>query len=184
MSATGRSDVRRADDDCATPGWATRAILSEIRRPLDGSVLDPCCGSGRILDEVRGVWGLSTAGIEMDRERAGVASMGGHLVHCADAMGLVWGSPSALITNPPYSWALEFVERAREQCPDIESAFLLRLNWLGSQRRAAFLRTHPPDVYVLPKRPSFTNGGTDATEYAWMVWGPGRGGRWKVLVLP
>jgi hypothetical protein len=34
---------------------------------------------------------------------------------------------------------------------------------------------------VLPKRPSFTGGGTDATEYAWMVWGPTRTGRLRIL---
>jgi hypothetical protein len=61
------------------------------------------------------------------------------------------------------------------------AAFLLRLNWLGGQARAAWHRANPCDVYVLPRRPSFTGKGTDATEYAWMVWGTGRGGRWSVL---
>jgi hypothetical protein len=38
------------------------------------------------------------------------------------------------------------------------------------------------DVYVLSKRPSFSgNGKTDATAYAWFLFGPGRGGRWQVL---
>ena len=51
---------------------------------------------------------------------------------------------------------------------------------------------HPPDLYVLPNRPSFTkNGNTDSIEYAWFVWGHDRyvsGGQarpsvWKLLDL-
>lgn len=94
-----------------------------------------------------------------------------------------------VIANPPYSDAERFVEHAltigRTCC------FLLRLNWLASKKRAAFHRAHPSDVFVLPRRPSFTNGGTDATEYAWFVWGPTdveecrnggfRGNRWYLL---
>ena len=47
---------------------------------------------------------------------------------------------------------------------------LLRLNFLGTRGRAAFMRRHPPAVYVLPDRPSFTGKGTDSIEYAWFVW--------------
>lgn len=50
------------------------------------------------------------------------------------------------------------------------TAFLLRLNWLASQKRAFWLRKNTPSVYVLPKRPSFTGKGTDATDYCWAVW--------------
>lgn len=48
---------------------------------------------------------------------------------------------------------------------------LLRVNFLGSQKRAAWMRANTPSVYVLPKRPSFkSDGKTDATEYAWFLW--------------
>lgn len=61
---------------------------------------------------------------------------------------------------------------------------LLRLNFLGSQRRAAWLRAWTPDVYVLPRRPSFTGRGTDSCEYAWCVWHEDRRGpRGSVEVL-
>ena len=37
----------------------------------------------------------------------------------------------------------------------------------------------PADLYPLASRPSFTpDGKTDSAAYAWLVWGPGRGGRW------
>jgi hypothetical protein len=92
-----------------------------------------------------------------------------------------------VITNPPYNRADAFVERAlaeRAPHPWTTVAMLLRLNWLGGMKRAAFHRRHTADVYVLPRRPSFTGGGTDATEYAWLVWRHHGGGRWMVLDVP
>jgi hypothetical protein len=48
-----------------------------------------------------------------------------------------------------------------------ETILLLRLNYLEGVERAEFWRRCAPDVYVLPNRPSFHGGGTDATAYAW-----------------
>lgn len=87
---------------------------------------------------------------------------------------------SLVISNPPYGDAEKFVEHALKIGTEV--CFLLRLNWLASKKRAAFHRAHPSDVFVLPKRPSFTDDGrTDATEYAWFVWGKGRGNQWFLL---
>jgi len=172
MSATGRSDVRRSDDFYATPAWCTLALLPHLTRC---SVLDPCAGDGAILDTVRQAWGCEAIGIEVDKDRADRSRSvwRNALTHEP------WPYADQIITNPPYSLASEFVERAITTGRDC--AFLLRLNYLGSKKRAKFHREHPCDVYVLPRRPSFTNGGTDATEYAWMVWGHGRGNRWAIL---
>jgi hypothetical protein len=72
--------------------------------------------------------------------------------------------------NPPYGAAAEHVARALGCAPVV--AMLLRLNFLGSQKRLDFWRRNPADVYVLSERPSFDGEGTDATEYAWFVWTP------------
>jgi SAM-dependent methyltransferase len=88
-----------------------------------------------------------------------------------------------VIANPPYSETEAFVSHALTIGTTV--CFLLRLNWLASKKRAAFHRAHPADVFVLPKRPSFTEDSrTDATEYAWFVWGEGRGNRWFLLDVP
>jgi len=187
MSATGRNlagNERRADDFYATPAWCTAAILPHVnpcpRTAIAGRlarVLDPCCGVCPALDVIRDTWDAVRLGIELDEARAATAGVGQ-----GDALGPEpWPMADLVLTNPPYGLALEFVERAAKELPGACRAFLLRLNFLGSQKRAVFHRANPCDVYVLPKRPSFTNGGTDATEYAWFVWGPGRGGRWQIL---
>jgi hypothetical protein len=82
------------------------------------------------------------------------------------------------ITNPPFSLALFFAQKMLTGADHV--VLLARLNWLSGPR-APFLREHPCDVYVLPNRPSFVYGGSDATEYGWLVWGPERGGRWFLL---
>ncbi len=87
-----------------------------------------------------------------------------------------------VISNPPFSHAEDFARAAMKLVrPGGVVAFLLRLGWLASQSRVAFHRDYPSDVYVLPKRPSFNNKGTDSADYAWLLWGLGRGGRWSLL---
>jgi len=77
--------------------------------------------------------------------------------------------PDVIITNPPFNKALEFAKRAIEYSPE-HVCMLLRLNFLGSQERSSWLRSHTPEILVLPNRPSFTGKGTDSIEYAWFVW--------------
>jgi hypothetical protein len=47
---------------------------------------------------------------------------------------------------------------------------LLRINFIATQERAGFMRAHTPSLYVTPRRPDFTGGGGDGTEYAWFGW--------------
>jgi hypothetical protein len=172
VSATGRSDVRHPDDFYSTPGWCVRAILPHLQ-PVSAFTLDPCAGDGAILREIN-----HGIGLEINRDRA--AQCEG--IYLRNALSPEpWPACRQVITNPPYNLAMQFVVRALKEC-DGEIAMLLRLNWLGSQKRAAFHRSRPSDVFILPRRPSFTGDGrADATEYAWFVWGLNRGGRWAIL---
>jgi hypothetical protein len=182
VSATGRNLVgneRRADDFYSTPAWVTRLIVPILFSHFhDPDVLDPCAGNGAILSVCESNAGR-LRGIEINSDRASECN---YPCFIGNALGPEsWGKPDLIITNPPYSLALPFIERAiAEMAPCGIAAFLTRLNFLGSQKRAAFHKKHPADIYVLSQRPSFTGGGTDATEYCWMVWGTG-GGRWSML---
>ncbi len=180
MSVTGHNDVRHPDDFYATPSWCTRAILPVLSRLIGQTfcepdrIIDPCCGDGAILDVVAEVYPTAfRCGVEIDPVRAAKAASR-HNVVAADALGpLRWtGNGDLVLTNPPFSLAMEFVQRAiKEAGKGGTVAMLLRLPWLASMKRAAWLRANTPSVYVLPKRPSFTgNGKSDATDYAWMVW--------------
>lgn len=179
MSATGRSDVRRADDFYSTPEWCVDALAKVL--DFGPSCLDPCAGTGAIMRAVE-KYGARAMGIELDHGRAALAH-----AQPGDALSdAPWPHTHTVVTNPPYSLAMNFVLRALRQEPPGGVAMLLRLNWLASRKRAEFHRLCPSDVYILPRRPSFSEDGkTDATEYAWFVWRlPGAGGHWRVLECP
>ena len=168
MSATGRSDVRRADDAYMTPPWCVRRLL-DVWRPRPHTILvEPAVGTGNIVRTVDSVYPGCDWFTWDVREVAPIGShvRGSFLDHlCCDCR------VSAVVTNPPYSLAEEFIRKARGLFPSADLAFLLRLNFLGSTKRLALWRdVGMPSVYVLPNRPSFTGGGTDSVEYAWFVW--------------
>jgi hypothetical protein len=78
-------------------------------------------------------------------------------------------SADLILTNPPFSMALEFIKHSIPRCNTC--IMLLRLNYLGSITRHQFWKENSPTaLFVLSKRPSFTGSGTDATDYAWFVW--------------
>lgn len=168
--------------------------------PICGHIVDAGCGAGAILARVAKIARLSTVltGIEIQEHLAIAAkeTLDAHRVEVPEcdtaivvADFLTW-TPNRpidlIIGNPPFSRGEEFARRARELTRPHGGtvSLLLRLDWLGSQERRAILEADPPDALILERRPQFRQGidgkrGTDSCEYAWMVWGPGRGGRWK-----
>lgn len=175
MSSTNRGATREPSDFYPTPAWCVHRLLEAIEIP-GTKWQDPCAGDGAIVRAVSYTgspmvpvqW--STFEIRPECEAKLVDLVGLERHHTADWLRLnPTVEPDAIITNPPYSLAMEFVQAAIDRCPFV--AMLLRLNFLGSESRSQFLRDNPPSVYVLPNRPSFVkNGHTDSIEYAWFVW--------------
>lgn len=181
-----------------TPEACVDAILPHLGRPR--SILDLGCGDGAIGQALRVRLGDAPliVGVEIDATRATAARAleGPGSARAYDHVELkdLLATPAPkedvgadlVISNPPFSLAEPFARRAFALVrPGGVVAFILRLGWLASQSRVAFHREFPCDVFVLPKRPSFTgNGKSDSADYAWLCWGIGRGGRWSVLEVP
>ncbi|HOZ23681.1 MAG TPA: hypothetical protein PLI83_02720 [Thermomonas sp.] len=190
MSATNRGGARRQDDAYLTPEWCVEALLREVQLP-GGTWLEPAAGEGAIIRAVRAVrkdvvWNAIDIRPECRPHLVELCGESGCGIgdFLTDWRWTCWQSHSVIITNPPYTHAMEYVRHCLQHPATI--AMLLRLNFLGSQRRAGFFRERCPDVYVLPRRPSFTHGGTDSCEYAWFVWSPVAQtvGRIRVLEVP
>lgn len=194
MSSTARGSVRAEGDYYRTPAWAIEAVLPHLDERY--IVLDPGCGDGAIGEAVHARWPKSVLyGVELDSQLADGARGTGayHEVIVGDYVRGDFDSPTAglIIGNPPYSLAMQFVERAFDLIRATEWSgtvcFLLRLSWLASSKRRDFHRQNPADIFVLPRRPSFTGRGTDSCDYAWFRWqlhdrgGIQGGGRWVVL---
>lgn len=193
MSSTNRGARRDSQDFYPTPSWCVDRLLEEVDPP-GGTWLEPAAGRGDIVAAVSEKrcdvrWKLIEAH-RHDEDRAAYRRLGvlARDVHHRSFLDV---APSDLkeridvvITNPPFSLAMEFVTHAMTFKPGV-IAMLLRLNFLATEGRAPFMRRHAPDVFVLPNRPSFTGGRkTDSIEYAWFVW-PGarrrKSGRVRVL---
>lgn len=189
--------MRRKDDYYATPTWCVDAILPELG-PLQGcKILEPQAGHGAIVRALHaaGADRIYAHDLNPDmwaifRELDGVvvATSGDFLLSQGLCQGVrMWPAEGfdLIVMNPPYSDAARHVEHALTLLACGGScAALLRLGFLCSGKRADFRRRRPCDVFPLVPRPSFTGGGTDSSEYAWFIWGPGRGNHYRVLEKP
>ena len=89
-----------------------------------------------------------------------------------------------IITNPPYKFALEFVEQAlKVVMPHSKVAMFLKLTFLEGQRRKDFFKANPPKtIYVsssrliCAKNGDFNKYDSSAVAYAWFVWEKGYSG--------
>jgi len=168
MSATNRGAERNRDDFYPTPKWCVDRLVEEVALP-GSRWLEPCIGDGAIVRALPNeAWsGCDIREVTNDTVpvfQADAATLSDDFLRRFDT----------IVTNPPFLLFFPIMRRLVEGAPRADVALLGRLNLLGSgvrDGRSAWLRSHMPDVYVLPNRPSFTtDGGTDATEYAWFHW--------------
>lgn len=186
MSSANRGAKRQEADFYGTPAWCTHSAVQNITLP-GGTWLEPCAGNGAIIRAVKGIReDIHWTAFELREECRELLIPEAPVVDIGDFLKMPMGIHyDVILTNPPYSIAQEFVEEALRRADHV--VMLLRLNFLGSKKRSAFFRKNAPDVYVLPKRPSFINGRTDSTEYAWFHWQSGverTSGKLEVLPLP
>ena len=92
-----------------------------------------------------------------------------------------------IITNPPYKYAKEFVEKALEISMDgTKIAMFLKLTFLeGKARKKLFLKNPPKTIWVSSSRlqcakngdfETYKKGVGTAVAYAWYVWEKGQKG--------
>lgn len=190
MSSTKRGRARQRADNYPTPGWAVRRFLEAVDLP-NGRWLEPCAGDGAIIDAVhskRDPTKIEWSAYEIRKSPMKKLSDVSKNVHALQADFLKMDGLSetnrhfynVAITNPPFLLAMEFIERCMYLSE--HTVMLLRLNFVASEKRADFMRSERPDIYVLPNRPSFVGGGkTDSIEYAWFHWWKGSNGKMVVL---
>lgn len=146
------SAIRSPNDYYPTPTWCYENLNIDFSKFK--TALEPCRGDGRVYEFLKSK-GLDTYWAEISE---GV-----------DYLDTPFEDIDLVFTNPPFSIADKFIEKALSESPSV--VMLLRLNYLGSQKRFEFWKKHPvTGLIVLSKRPSFTGTGTDSTEYAWFIW--------------
>lgn len=170
-SSNHTPDERAANDYYATDPQAVEMLLAlETFAPV---IWEPACGEGHISK---------------------VLAAHGYEVISTDLIYRGFGEPEPMdfltetfpnfegdiITNPPYSAGLEFVERALETVrPSGKVAMFLKVQFLEGKRRGElFAKTPPRTIYISRSRLACAkNGDFEHTEkaiaYAWYVWEKG-----------
>lgn len=173
MSSTNRGSKRALDDHYAThpelAGLITDQLHEDYIRNPD-HVFVPGCGEGGFLQAAGGTWPeADLVGMELNENLVRVARRKGFTVHNENVLEADLGEYDVVVTNPPFKDADAFLTTLRQHVRERGIlAFLLRLNFLGGQRRYQELWSglQPDHVYVMPARPGFTpDGRTDSVEY-------------------
>ena len=167
-----RSKNAEANDYYATEPKAVELLLEQER--FGERIWEPACGEGHISKvlEAHGYNVRSTDLIDRGYGEGGKNFLGTPTV--------VWNGD--IITNPPYKYGKEFVEKALDiVAPGCKVAMFLKLTFLeGKGRRDLFRNSPPKVVYVSSARLQCgKNGdfsGSSMVAYAWFVWHKGHYG--------
>ena len=175
MSATNRGTERKPYDFYATPVNVVENLLNNIDLNQYGDkVLEPSAGNGNICRVIKSYYpNKSVTALEIREEELESLTQCSDEVIIDDYLQIDMKSKySIIIGNPPYSKAIEFVNKSLEILEENGVLiFLLRTSFLESKSRYEFWQENPLSrLYTLSKRPSFTGKGTDATSYSWFIW--------------
>jgi len=159
----------RGNDLYQTPASATRALLRAERLPH--YLWEPACGRGAIVNVLRAAGHECLASDLIDYGDPTHFYRRDFLMECEAP-----AKCEAIITNPPYKLATEFVIHALNLVPLV--VMLLRLAFLESERRRSILdRGHLARVHVFRNRlPMMHRDGwegrkaSSAVPFAWFDW--------------
>lgn len=163
----GRSDNRY------TPREAVEALYAAEHYYWPASIWEPACGEGhisKVLEEL-GRTVVSTDIRETGYGRGGIDFL------------TVNVPVMAVITNPPFSIAKEFIEHATMISQYV--AFLLKVNYFSTKGRLEMYNRLPPArIYPLTWRLDFTGQGAPPMDCSWYVWDRKRLGERIMQPLP
>ena len=173
LGASNHSRTERQNEDYyATEPKAMELLLSE--ETFAPHVWECACGEGH-LSKV-----LEKHGYDVESTDLIYRGYGGQ----EDFLKTEGGFDGDIITNPPYKFALQFVEKALQTVKrGRKVAMFLKLTFLeGKGRKQFFLDNPPKTVYVSSSRLICAVNGdfkaitSSAVAYAWFVWEKGYAG--------
>jgi len=165
-----RSGTAEINDYYATEPRAVELLLE--KEGFSQYIWEPACGEGHI-SRVLAAYGHHVESTDLIDRGYGISGQ--------DFLEQPYFTSfdGDIITNPPYKFAKEFVEKALEVVnPGRKVAMFLKLTFLEGKSRRKLFRDHPPKtVYVSSarlqcgKNGDFT--GSCMVAYAWYVWQKG-----------
>lgn len=179
LGASNATEEERAENDYyATDPLAAELLLQIEDIPKDKAIWE--CAAG-------------------EKHLANVFEAHGYSVFCSDLVKRLpdveqvdflnydfddWKFDGTIITNPPYSKALDFIKRSLDIVQDGNKIFMfLRLQFLEGKKRKEFFEKNPPKtIWVASSRimcakngdfEKLKSTGGSAVAFAWFVWEKG-----------
>jgi hypothetical protein len=170
------ADSARGNDLYETPEAATLALLAV--EPLPPTILEPACGRGAISKVLRGA-GHTVLDNDIFDYSQGQCGVQDFLTFAPAQVDKI----DAVVTNPPYRLAQQFVQHALTLCPRV--FMLLRLTFLESERRrdvledSGLIRVHVfRNRLPMMHRDGWAgNRASNSVAFAWFVWERGYTGK-------
>lgn len=169
-SSHGNED-RHNEDYYATEPRATELLL-ELEE-FNSCILEPACGEGHMSDVlIRRGYNVTSYDL-IDRGYGD-----GVMDFLSDDIQSWHGD---IITNPPYKFAKQFVEKSLDIIPRGNKVVMfLKLQFMESKgRKDLFISNPPKTIYVsssrllCAKNGDFTQKESSAVAYAWYIWEKG-----------
>lgn len=160
MSQRDSGYERKERDLYETPSWVTEALLPHL--PKSMVIWEPACASGKMVAALRsGGHAVDGTDIDMGEE--------------ADFLNIKGTAAAAIITNPPYELAREFIEHALYLMHRGGLvAMLLRTDFDHAKTRAHLFAGCPSfcKKIVLTKRIKWfeESKGQPSFNHAWFIW--------------
>jgi hypothetical protein len=175
IAATSHGSGEREENDFYATAPKAVKCLMEIEQ-FDKNIWEPACGKNHITDVLReNGYNVRTSDI-IDRMHDGS-------VEILDFLNNTEKWDGDIITNPPYKYAQQFVEKSLEAINDGHKvAMFMKLTFLEGINRKELFKNNPPKiVWVSSSRLGCMLGGDfkgkdnvgSAVCYCWFVWEKG-----------
>lgn len=180
LGASNHSEGERQENDYyATDPHALEIFLDKLKEDgieLHNQIWECACGEGN-LSEVLKNKGYDVLSTDLIDRGYGIGNKDFLETSNIDIK-------ADILTNPPYKYAKEFVEKALElQVNDYYTIMFLKIQFLEGQARKELFKKYPPKyVYVNSTRQTcYINGDmskkmSSATCYCWYIWKKGFNG--------
>jgi hypothetical protein len=176
LGASNHTDDDRQNEDY----YATDPKAAELLLKLESfspKIWEPACGEGH-LSKIFEKAGYSVRSSDLINRGYGETGF--------DFLGMYntvsWDGD--IVTNPPYKYAQEFIEKSLQVIPESKKvAMFLKLQFMeGKARKNLFIKHPPKTIYVSSSRilcakngdfKRMIDTGGSAVAYAWYVWEKG-----------
>jgi hypothetical protein len=154
----------KRSDDWQTPPHALQPLLPYLKK--DWLIWEPCAGKGNLVKALRDE-GFMVYASDIKTRKNFLKEPHGK---AADEWAFILRAYGAIVTNPPYSKKLEFLERAYELGRPF--AFLLPLFTFEGPTRQALFEKHGLEVIFINSRIQYCGpeGKQMGFSSAWFTW--------------